>query len=55
VMLFISAYRTNPAVRLYRRLGFTDLPSAHRLDRNPNWEVLWKPLTPRENSPPRAV
>lgn len=42
VMFLISALRPNPAHRLYRSLGFSDLPSAFRQDRNPEHVVLWK-------------
>lgn len=42
VMLLISALKSNPAVRLYRRLGFVDLPGRFRADPNPNHVVLWK-------------
>lgn len=44
VMMLISAFRTNPAWRLYRALGFEDLPAEYRLDRNPEHVVLWKCL-----------
>jgi ribosomal protein S18 acetylase RimI-like enzyme len=44
VMLLISALITNPAVRLYQRLGFTDFPDHYKNDKNPNHVVLWKPF-----------
>ncbi|MCK4304513.1 MAG: GNAT family N-acetyltransferase [Candidatus Eisenbacteria sp.] len=44
VMLLISALITNPAVRLYRRLGFPDFPDHYKNDKNPNHVVLWKPF-----------
>jgi hypothetical protein len=43
-MLLISAFISNPALRLYRRLGFTDFPAQFRMDLNPNHIVLWKEL-----------
>lgn len=42
VMFLISTLRPNPAARLYRRLGFTELPSQHRKDPNPEHVVLWR-------------
>ena len=42
VMLLISGLQPNPALRLYRRLGFEDFPDAYREDTNPNLVVLWK-------------
>lgn len=44
VMLLISGYCTNPALDLYRRVGFTELPPEHRRDPNPNNVVLWMPF-----------
>jgi GNAT superfamily N-acetyltransferase len=44
VMLLISGFITNPAIRLYRRLGFTDFPDCYKHDKNPNHVVLWKPF-----------
>lgn len=41
----ISSLVSNPAVRLYRRLGFSDFPDRFKEDKNPNHVVLWKPLT----------
>jgi GNAT superfamily N-acetyltransferase len=44
LMLLISSFITNPAIRLYRRLGFTDFPDQYKNDKNPNHVVLWKPF-----------
>jgi ribosomal protein S18 acetylase RimI-like enzyme len=44
VMLLISGYGTNPALDLYRRVGFTEFHSKHRRDPNPNNVVLWMPF-----------
>lgn len=44
VMFLISGFANNPALRLYRRLGFDDLPARFRKDPNPNHVVLWKDL-----------
>jgi GNAT superfamily N-acetyltransferase len=45
-IMLISAFRSNPACRLYRSLGFEDFPSPFKLDRNPNHTVLWKCFRP---------
>ena len=44
VMMLISAFRSNPALRLYRRVGFTDFPAEFKEDTNSNHVVLWKDL-----------
>lgn len=44
VMLLISGYGTNPALDLYRQVGFTEFPPEHRRDPNPNNVVLWMPF-----------
>lgn len=46
VLMLISAFRTNPAWRLYRSLGFVDFPAPFRLDPNPEHIVLWKCFQP---------
>lgn len=46
VMMLISAFRSNPALRLYRALGFVDFPPPFRLDPNPEHVVLWKCFRP---------
>ena len=43
----ISSFVSNPAVSLYRRLGFSDFPDRYKEDKNPNHVLLWKPLHPR--------
>jgi len=40
----ISAFRTNPAWKLYRSLGFSNFPDEFKEDKNPEHVVLWKPL-----------
>lgn len=47
VMLLISGFVTNPAIRLYRRFGFQDFPERYKENKNPSYAVLWKPF--REN------
>lgn len=44
LMMLIGSFRPNPAVRLYRALGFTDFPDGLRKDENPAQVVLWKPF-----------
>lgn len=44
VMLLISGFITNPAIRLYRRVGFTNFPDRYKNDKNPNHVILWKPF-----------
>lgn len=44
LMMLISSLRPNPAVQLYRALGFTDFPEGFREDENPEHVVLWKPF-----------
>ncbi|MCX6024287.1 MAG: GNAT family N-acetyltransferase [Chloroflexi bacterium] len=41
IPLLIGGFMENPALRLYRRAGFVDLPDCIREDRNPNHFVLW--------------
>jgi GNAT superfamily N-acetyltransferase len=48
VMLLIGGFISNPAIRLYRQVGFVDFPDVYREDKNPNHVVLWKPLKLQE-------
>lgn len=41
IPLLIGGFVANPALRLYRRAGFVDLPDCIREDQNPNHFVLW--------------
>jgi GNAT superfamily N-acetyltransferase len=45
-LIVIYGYAVNPAVWLYHRAGFVDIPMEHRKDRNPKRAYLWKRFNP---------
>lgn len=42
MVLLIGGLASNPALGLYRRLGFEPVPQGYREDDNPNHVLLWK-------------
>lgn len=45
-LILIYGYAANPAIQLYYRAGFVDIPKEHRKDRNPRRAYLWKRFNP---------
>ncbi len=46
MVLMIGGLASNPAMALYRRLGFEDVPEGYREEDNPNHVLLWKRFRP---------